>query len=110
MPKTVRFPRPVFAVCPTTITFSVLTDPDVRVAAAVLGVPPRKIRRSVSEALKEHGGSLKTTREVFDRWRATVGSLRVLYVVHSADHLIVTEVLVRPPGRSGFIHAELLVG
>lgn len=110
MPKTVRIPRPVVCVCPTTITFSVLTEPDVRAAAVVLGTPIRKIRRSVSEALQGHGGPLESTREVYDRWSACVGSLRVLYVVHSADHVIVTEIFVRPPGRPEWVHAELLTG
>jgi mRNA-degrading endonuclease RelE of RelBE toxin-antitoxin system len=110
MPKTVRIPRPVLAVCPTTVTFSVLTESDLRAASAVLGIPARKLRRSVCEALKGHGESLETTREVYDRWRARVGSLRVFYVVHSADHVIVTEILVRPPGKSGWVHAELLTG
>jgi hypothetical protein len=110
MPKTVRIPRPVVAVCPTTVTFSVLTEPDVKTASVVLGVPAREIRRSLSEALKGHGGSLRTTREVYDRWRACVGPLRVLYVVHSADHVIVTEIHVRPPGRRGGVCRELLTG
>jgi hypothetical protein len=110
MPKTVRIPRPVLAVCPSTVTFSVLTEPDVQTASTVLGIPCRKIRRSLCEALKGHGGPLETTREVYDRWRTCVGPLRVLYIVHSADHLIVTEIHVRPPGRSGWVHAELLTG
>lgn len=110
MPKTVRIPRPVLAVCPTTVTFSALTEPDVRAASVVLGVPCREIRRTVSAALKGHGGPLESTREVYDRWRARVGSLRVLYVVHSADHVIVTEILVRPPGKAEWVHVELLTG
>ena len=110
MPKTVRIPRPVLAVCPATVTFSVLTEPDVRTASIVLGIPAREIRRSLSAALQGHGGPLETTREVYDRWRACVGPLRVLYVVHSADHVIVTEIHVRPPGRKGWVYRELLTG
>lgn len=110
MPKAVRIPRPVLSVCPTTVTFSVLADPDLRAASAALGVTCQELRRGVCEALKEHGRSLETTREVYDRWRARVGALRVLYVVHSADHLIVTEIHVRPPGRSAWARAELLTG
>lgn len=110
MPKTARNPRPVVAVRPSTVTFSVLTERDLRVAAIALGISPRQVHRSVSEALREHGGSLESTREVFDRWRATVGFLKVLYVVHSEDHVIVVEVTVRPPASPQWVHAELLTG
>lgn len=110
MPKTVRIPRPVLAVCPTTVTFSVLVERDLRIASVVLGEPHQELRRSVSKALKEHGRSLETTRELYDRWRAVVGRLRVFYVVHSPDHVIVTEIHVRPPKRSLWIRTELLRG
>jgi len=110
MPKTVRIPRPVIAVCPTTVSFSVLTEPDVRTASVVLGISAREIRRSLSAALQGHGGPLESTREVYDRWRACVGSLRVLYIVHSADHVIVTEIQARLTTRRGWVYTELLTG
>lgn len=110
MPKTARNSYPVEAVNPILITFSVLTREDLRVASAVLGVSTREVHRSLCEALREHGGSLDTEREVYDRWRARVGFLKVLYVVHSPDMLIVTEVTVRPPASPQWIHAELLTG
>lgn len=110
MPKTARNAYPVEAVGPQVITFSVLTREDLRVAAAVLGISTREVHRTLCTALREHGGSLDTEREVYDRWRARVGFLRVLYVVHSAELLIVTEVTVRPPQSPQWIHAELLTG
>lgn len=110
MPKSARIPRPVVAVRPWVVSFSVLTRPDLDSISIVTGQSVGEIRRSLSEALRGHGDSLDTDRVMFDRWRALVGPCWVDYVVHSPCHVIVVEVAVRGRNRQERIHAELLRG